>query len=66
MIGGIFHISVKDFKAILKPDTKLIVNLGSDENNFARLVMYREEKHGDLIIDNIYIVDKDCVGVDIL
>lgn len=59
-------IYVNDLVKTLKDNIIIIINLGPDENNFARQVIYHENEHGHLIIDEIYFADEKNIGIKVL
>lgn len=59
-------ICVSDLVKTLKNNIIIIINLGPDENNIARQVIYHEKEHGHLIIDEIYFADEKNIGIKVL
>ena len=59
-------ICVSDLVKTLKNNIIIIIDLGPDENNIARQVIYYEKEHGHLIIDKIYFADEKNIGIKVL
>lgn len=59
-------IFVKDLVKILKESITIVIDLGPDDNNFARQVIYHEKEHGHLTIDEIYFTDEKSIGIKVL
>ena len=59
-------IFVKYLVKILKESITIVIDLGPDDNNFARQVIYHEKEHGYLTIDKIYLVDEKSIGIKVL
>ena len=59
-------ILVKDLVKILKENIIVIVDLGPDGDNFARLTIYHEKEHGHLTIDEICFADEKSIRIKVL
>lgn len=59
-------IFVGDLIKTLKDNITIIIDLGPDENNFARQVIYHKKEHDHLTIDEIYFANEKNIGIKVL
>ena len=59
-------VRLKDFVKILKEKTTIIIDLGADEHNECHLTPYHKAEHGQLIVENIFFVNENGIGIKVI
>lgn len=57
---------VKDLVKLLRKEVTIIIDLGPDNYNCGYCTPYREKEHGNLIVEEIFIIEENGIGIKVL
>lgn len=57
---------VKDLVKLLRKDVTIIIDLGPDSYNCGHCTPYREKEHGNLTVEEIFILEENVIGIKVL